>query len=305
MNNNEPIAKYIPISIGKVNFKMARLSKKKALTICIVLTLTVMLVEIVFSYITRSLMLFSDGLHMLSHALSLAISLIAIIIAGKKASKAYPFGYGRIEIIAALINGVGLLFFTFYIFYESTLRIIDPQEINIFETMGIAVLGLIVNLLTAWILYLAGLEDLNTKSAFLHLLADTFSSIAIVLGCFIIKYTDWFVIDPILSIIVGVVIAKWAIGLMRDAINILLHKTPEKIKTEEIVNELSHRYNQSIALNNVKVWEMHNNEIAVAGTLMLDPMTVAESAAVSRNLKHWLTQRFGITAFFLDWEEKP
>ncbi len=303
METNKTVLNSVLGDNSKLMVKTSRLSKKKALIICVVITLSVMAVEIIYSYVTKSLMLFSDGLHMLSHGLSLGISLIAIIIAAKKATKYYPFGYGRIEVIAALINGIGLLFFTAYIFYESALRIIDPLAINVYETLGIAILGLIVNLFTAWILYQAGLEDLNTKSAFLHLLADTFSSIAIIIGCVIINYTQWYVIDPILSIVVGVVIAKWAIGLLKEAIQLLLNKSPKNINPDKILREIALRYNGTVHLKTMKIWEMQQNEIALAGTLEFSPMSMATSSSISNNLKQWLRENYEISVFFLDWKE--
>ncbi len=303
MESNEQLIKSHRHDSAKIVPTTFRLGKKQALMICVVITMTVMAVEIVYSYITNSLMLFSDGLHMLSHGLSLGISLIAIIIAAKKATKSYPFGYGRIEIIAALINGIGLLFFTLYIFYESALRIIDPLAINVYETMGIAVLGLIVNLGTAWILYLAGLEDLNTKSAFLHLLADTFSSVAIIIGCLVIRYTNWFVIDPILSIVVGLVIAKWAFGLLKDAIEILLNKTPSSINPTEIQQEIAVKYHDIVDVHEIKIWEMEHNKVAMAATLYFSPMTTLSSNTISDQIKGELAEKHGISLFFLDWRE--
>ena len=159
-------------------------------------------------------MLFSDGLHMFSHAASLFISFFAILLAQK-------WQNNRIELIAALINGIGLLGFTIYILYESYIRMLDPTTILITDTLIVAIIGLIVNILTAWLLSTAGVEDLNTKSALLHMLADTFSSVAIIVGVVIIAYTDWFIIDSILSVVVAIVVGKWAVGLIIDSIKAL------------------------------------------------------------------------------------
>lgn len=188
------------------------ISKTKALWLCIAITLSVMVLELLVGSITNSLMLFSDGLHMLSHAASLGITLMAIYIAKRR-------GNEKVETIAALINGVGLLFFTGFILAESFERLASPEAIVLQNILLVAILGLAVNLTTAFILGASGVEDLNTKSAFMHMLADTFSSVAIITGALIIYETEWFWVDAILSAVIAVVVGKWSWGLIRDAVN--------------------------------------------------------------------------------------
>lgn len=188
--------------------------KETALFICIIITLGVMVVEITMGYFANSLMLISDGLHMLSHAASLIVSLMAIYISKNLAESDRL----KVEARAALINGFSLVFFIVYLVYESVIRLMNPESLEVMKLLSVAVIGLITNLLTAFILARSGVEDLNTKSAYLHMLADTFSSIAIVVGSIVIYYTNWFALDPILSIVVAAVIAKWSYGLIRDAL---------------------------------------------------------------------------------------
>ncbi len=214
--------KSLPASFQTMELLYARIDKSKALLFCICITLSVMTIEIIYSKIANSLMLFSDGLHMLTHALSLMVTFIAIFLAKKQSNSRNQTGLSQIETIAALINGVGLVIFTVYIFYESLLRFQDLSSLNVYQTLVIAIIGLFVNLLTATILFRAGIEDLNTKSAYLHLLADTFSSIAIIAGCVVIYYTNWLIIDPLLSLVVAFVIGKWSYGLLKEAFKSLL-----------------------------------------------------------------------------------
>lgn len=201
--------KILELDIVKSN--PLRLTKTQAILICIGITLIVMAIELFYSYVANSLMLFSDGLHMFSHAASLGISLSAIYIAERTQNE-------KVESWAAFINGIGLIVFTIYIFIESYLRLMSPEAIEVNSTFVVAIIGLVVNLFTAWILSSTGVEDLNTKSAFLHMLADTFSSVAIILGTVIIIYTDWFWIDALLSAIVAYVVGKWSIGLIRQSV---------------------------------------------------------------------------------------
>lgn len=193
-----------------------KLTKPKALKICIAITLLVMVAELFVGHFSRSLMLFSDGLHMLSHAASLIITLSAMIWAKQS-------GNNRVEIMAAFINGVGLLGFTAYIIYESAYRLMYPETVLVEEIYSVALLGLFVNLITAFILASSGVEDLNTKSAFLHMLADTFSSVAILIGALVIQHFNWFWLDAVLSTVIAIVVGKWAIALMSGAYFQLKH----------------------------------------------------------------------------------
>ncbi len=211
----EYLLKVSNIDIERLLKPRFELSKSRALVICIIITTIVMVIEFAGSLYTGSLMLYSDSLHMLSHAGSLLISYVAIQIAYIQKKK----NIGRKLISnpedrAAFINGVGLIVFVGYILVESFIRLQTPTPVMCVETLIVAFIGLAVNIATAVILSTAGLEDLNTKSAFLHMLADTFSSVAIIIGAIIIQYTDWYFIDPLLSVIIAIVIAKWAMGLL-------------------------------------------------------------------------------------------
>lgn len=201
----------IAIALNLIEKHHLKLSKTNAMLMSIAITIVVMILELIYGIVANSLMLFSDGLHMFSHAASLGISLTAIHLA--KIPK-----FHKAESWAALFNGFGLLFFTAFILLESYYRFMSPETIETNATFFVAILGLIVNLATAVILACSGVEDLNTKSAFLHMLADTFSSVAIIVGTIIIIYTDWFWIDAILSAVVALVVGKWSIGLLRSAL---------------------------------------------------------------------------------------
>lgn len=195
--------------------KSIKLSKVHALSMAIIISLIAMFIEFYYAKITHSVMLFSDGIHMLSHVASLLVSLIAIYIGVKRENEDH---YNH---VAAFINGLGLLLFSFFIFKEAYDQF-THSSLNEFNTaLYTAIFGLIVNLATALILSLSGVEDINTKSAFMHMLADTFSSVSIIIGLIVIHYTGWLWIDALLSIIVGIVICKWAIGLLKESIYLI------------------------------------------------------------------------------------
>lgn len=198
-----------------------KISKEKALAICIVVTLFAMILEIGFSFISHSLMLFSDGIHMLTHALSLMITLLSIIIAKRTKNK-------LVELVAVTINSMALFYFGIFIFFESIDRFMEPEIIDLTYTIPIAVVGLAVNIFTAVLLNQTGIEDLNTKSAFAHMISDTLLSVSVVLGTVIIYFTGLYFIDALLSIIVSVFVVKWAVDLLKSTATTLkfIESTP-------------------------------------------------------------------------------
>lgn len=211
-------------TISKAMFlkNVKAISKEKALMISISITLMVMVLEIAFSFIGNSLMLFSDGIHMFTHALSLIITLLSMVIARKTKNKS-------VELIAVTINGMMLFYFGIYIFFESIDRLLEPRTIQLTYTLAVAVIGLIVNVFTAVLLNQSGIEDLNTKSAFAHMVSDTLMSVSIVIGTLIIYFTKLYVIDAILSIIVSVLIIKWAVDLLRSTAIVLNYENNRKL----------------------------------------------------------------------------
>lgn len=233
--------------------------KRSALLWCMGITLITMLIEIGVGIYTGSLMLFSDGLHMLSHGSSLFISYLAMVIAQRPANKKYPFGYRRAETLAALINGISLAFFIYFIAAESIARLFEPRAIDTTWLLIVAGIGLMVNLWTALILSRAGLEDLNTRSAFLHMLADTFSSVAIILGAILIYYTGWFIIDAVLSLVVAFVIGKWAYGLIRTALLVLMERSPKSIRYFDVEVALKSKFPTIEKIEDLRLWELSSD----------------------------------------------
>lgn len=276
--------------------------QRRAFFLCIGLTLAMMIVEFVAGWITSSLMLISDGIHMLTHASALFVSLIAIVIANRKASDRFSFGLYRVEILAALINAIGLAIFTFWIVYEGVLRLLDPPKILSAELLFVALAGLFVNLATAWILHNAGVEDLNTKSAFLHMIADTLSSVAIVIGGVIIYFTEWYILDPILSIFVAVLIGRWSWTLLRDSTMILLERQPSHVDLTEIKTEIEEKIESVKDLHDLHIWEITSQFVCFTAHATIDEMTIAESSEIRKQITHLLQDHHGIAHSVIEFE---
>jgi len=274
--------------------RVHRPHQRRALFFCVLLTAMMMVSEFVAGLLTGSLMLISDAIHMLSHATALGISLLALLLAQRSTGDELPFGLYRVEILAALLNGIGLAGFSLWIMYEAVLRILHPVAILGPAMTAVALIGLAVNLATAVILGKSGLEDLNTKSAFLHMLADTFSSVAIVVGGLMISLTDWIIIDPLLSLVVAGVVVRWSWELLRDSTLVLLERAPDHLCWQDVREKLLQEFTEIKNLHDLHVWEITSQLTCLSAHLVLDDMRLSEAHHLQVRVAEYLQHQFGI-----------
>jgi len=207
---------------------------RRALLIAAGLTTTFMVVEAVGGLVTGSLALLADAGHMLSDSFSLFLALGAVMLAARPATSKRTFGYKRAEILAALANGVLLVVVSIWVIVEAVDRLGDPVEILGGEMLLIAVIGLLINLLTAWILYRSAGESLNVKAALRHVMADVAGSVGVILAALVILATGWEAADAIVSILISVLIAASAWSILRESVDVLLEAAPSGMDPEEI-----------------------------------------------------------------------
>ncbi len=218
------------------HFEEAREGNKKGLLIALIITAGIMLLEFFGGLITNSLALLSDSGHMLSDTSSLFLSLIAIWFSSRPASANKTYGYFRFEILAALLNGVSLFIIAGFIIWEAYGRLFEPPTVASGTMMLIASIGLLANLISAWSLISKGdvKNNVNLRSAYLHVLGDALGSIgAIIAGLFMILF-DWYIADPIISVLVALLILKSAWGIIRYTVHILMEGTPAAINQDEV-----------------------------------------------------------------------
>ncbi len=217
-----------------------REGNKKGLTIALAITTGIMLLEFFGGLITNSLALLSDSGHMLSDASSLALSLAAMWFAARPASPNKTFGFYRFEILAALFNGVSLFLIAGFIVYEAYGRFFEPPTVASGSMMLIALIGLLANLLSAWSLMKQGdvKDNVNLRSAYLHVLGDALGSVGAILAGIVMYFFDWYVADPIISVVVALLILKSAWGIIKHTLHILMEGTPITIDQQEVYKAL-------------------------------------------------------------------
>ena len=215
--------------------------------------------EIVYGMISGSLMMMGDGVHMSSDAISLVLSLIAVILSTKAATKNKTFGYRRFEPIAAFINGLTLIIIPIFIIIEAINRMITPIDIVTNQMLIVGMVGLIVNVIVGFILTKAN-SNLNIKSALLHVVADLITSVSVVIAALGIKYFGLTWLDPIGSILTSFIIIAGGVKITKEALNILMEGTPKGYSVEEIEKAV-HNTGTDVIVDDVKVWCVNEEEV--------------------------------------------
>lgn len=209
---------------------------KTGLFIALIITAGIMVLEFVGGLVTNSLALLSDSGHMLSDVSALVLSLVAVWFAARPASAVRTYGFHRFEILAALFNGVTLVVISVFIIWEAIGRLFEPPTVASGSMMLIAAVGLLANLASAWALLRKGdvHNNLNVRSAYLHVLGDALGSVGAVLAGLLIYLFDWNIADPIISIVVAVLIVKSAWSVLKHTVHILMEGTPVNVDEQEV-----------------------------------------------------------------------
>jgi cobalt-zinc-cadmium efflux system protein len=277
--------------------------KKRRLLFVILLTFSMMVVEFVAGILTNSLALVSDAAHMLTHFFALAVSYLAIIFAARQTSKEKSFGFYRAESLAALINGLTLILITLVIGYKAYQKIVHLEPLQELQMLIVAVVGLTVNLVSAVILWRVRESDLNLKSAFLHLLTDTFSSIAIVAGAVVIHFTGWYVIDPLLSVFICVVILVWAKNLLKDSFNVLMEAAPKHVQVEEVIKTLKYTVPGVEDVHDVHIWEIATRMYAMTVHVVVeDDKRISDCYEIKNQIKKLMKDKYHILHSNIEFE---
>ena len=267
---------------------------KNRLILSMAITASVMVIEIIGSILTGSLALGSDAGHMFTHLFALAISFTAIIISCKEPCHHRTFGYYRAEILAALFNSIFLFVITAFIFYQGIERLLHPQPVLGFEMFLVALAGLAANGFSILILRNSVRNDLNVKGAFLHMFADTASSILIIIGAIVVSLTGWYFIDPLLGIGISILIFIWAFGLMRDAINVLMETAPKGINADVVRAEIEKNVPEITAINDMHIWEITSGMYSFTAHIEANIISSSNVNEIIRRINNILNEKYGI-----------
>ncbi|WP_231584315.1 cation diffusion facilitator family transporter [Paenibacillus dauci] len=267
-------------------------ANKKALGLAFFLIAAFMIVEVIGGVMTNSLALLSDAGHMFSDAAALGLSFVAMVWGQRQASGTKTYGYKRFEVLAAFLNGIALVVISLYIFWEAFQRLSEPQSIMSSGMLTIAVIGLIVNILAAYILMKGDTsENLNIRSAFLHVIGDLLGSVGAIVAALLIMFFGWTLADPIASIIVAVLVLISAYRVTRDSVHILMEGTPVHIHTEEITRELAGIPHVQ-GVHDLHVWSLSSDLPLLSCHLMIDDTIYGSQ--IMKSARELIQHHYGI-----------
>ncbi len=273
-----------------------RANERKKLILTSAITGAFFIIEVIGGIVTNSLALISDAGHMLTHIFALLVSMFALIFAAKPPTLKKTYGFFRLEILAALLNGVVLFAISLWIFYEAYHRFRHPETISSGKMFLVAFIGLIANVVCAYILMKGEVEhkhSLNVKAAFLHMLGDTLSSVGVLIGAAVIYYTNWFVIDPIISVLLCVLILIWSYKLIMESVDVLLEATPKEINIDEVIASLKQIQGIDDA-HDIHIWTITSGMYAMSGHIDTRDMMISETTKLSKEINHILSEKFKI-----------
>lgn len=262
---------------------------EKRLAITFGITLAILVAEVAGGLISNSLALLSDAGHVLTDAFALGLSLIAARISMWPRSKGATYGYHRVGLVAASINGLSLVFIAGFIFYESFERFLDPPEIDLAVMMPVAVGGFLANLLMAGILG-HGHKDLNIKSAWLHVIGDTLSSLGVIISGVVIYYTGWGLADPLAGLLIGAIIIIGGSRVLKESVHILLDMAPSAIDMDELRQGI-----EAIAgvrgLHHVHLRSLSHGSYSFSAHLCVEDMMLSRAEGIKHEVEAMLNKR--------------
>ncbi len=271
----------------------ANMSTRKLLWVTL-LNLSITLVQVVGGIIANSLALLSDALHNLGDSSAIFIAFLAGKRSKKSPDSVHTFGYKRVEILAALFNGVVLIAICLYLFFEAYERFMNPQPIKGLIMLVVATFGLLANLISVVVLSKDKEHNLNVKAAYLHLMGDTLSSVAVILGGIAIWQWEIYWLDPLITVLVGIYIIYHTWDVVKQTVDILMQSTPAHIHLDEIKEAVEH-IEDIDNIHHVHVWKLDDTQTHIEAHVNLSKnVDMVQMMKIKAKVETVLREQFGL-----------
>ena len=268
--------------------------KEENLIIIMVLNFIITLIEVMGGLLSGSLSLLSDALHNFSDGISVIVSFIALRLSKGENTLKNTFGYKRAEILAALFNSSFLIIISFFLFKEAYLRIQHPQNIDSKIMISVALVGLAANTISVFLLKPGSKDNMNIRSAYVHLFSDSLSSLGVIIGGILIYYFNITMVDPILTFVIGAYVLKEGFDILKQSVNILMEKTPAHIdilKIKEIIEKIPEVDN----LHHVHIWQINEKQFLFEGHIDIKrDIYLSKAEKIRSDISSILLDKFGI-----------
>ena len=258
-------------------------------------------VELIGGICSKSLILIADAGHMLIDASALVFALFALRIAKKSADYKHSYGYRRGQVIAAFLNSMTLLVTTIWIVVESVKRLLHPEPVLGNVVIIFAIVGVIVNGFSAYLLNRGSKNNINIKSALIHVVGDLLGYVAAIITGIVVLTTGWMQIDPILSLVFALFILRSAWAIAKDSIHILMEGTPQDIEKDKIITLLKDNIPEIIDVHHIHVWSLTTDNLVLTAHIQVG--NLSNSHAVIKNAKKLLKEQCNIAHATIELED--
>lgn len=279
-----------------------RSASRRSLIFSLVLISGYMVAEIVGGLISGSLALLADAGHMVTDAAAIGLALMALWISGRPASIERTFGFQRTEVLAAMLNALGLWLIAAWIFFEASRRFQDSPEVSGGLMLGIGAVGLAVNLAAAWVLHRSAGLSLNVEGAYLHVVADLLGSVVVVAASVLIIGFGWNIVDPVFSVIIGVLILFSSWRLLSKVVHVLMEGTPAHLDLHQLCGRLEELEGVT-GVHDIHAWSITTGYEALSAHVTADTAVMTNPNQVLDRLRDIASTEFGIAHVTIQLED--
>ena len=270
-------------------------SDRRRLFVVLAIASLYFLTEIIAGWLTNSLALLTDAVHMMTDIAAICLSLLTLWISTRPASSGKTFGYLRAEILGALLNGLFLWLLVVFIWIEAAGRLRHPQAVNGLGVMAVAIVGIVVNSFSAWLTAenkgIAGGRGLAIRAVFVHVLSDLIGSVGVLLSGALVYFTGWMHADPLVSFLIGTLVLYSSWGLVREGVDILMESVPGHIDINQVREDLL-AVQGTEEVHDLHVWCLTTREVALSAHCVVTG--AADQDRVLSEMSHLLQSKFNI-----------
>jgi cobalt-zinc-cadmium efflux system protein len=268
--------------------------KGKNLVISILLNILITVAQVIGGLISGSLSLLSDALHNFSDVLSLIVSYVATVLSKKKASTNKTFGYKRAEIIAAFVNAATLIIVAVILIIEAIERYMAPKEIESNLVIWLSLLGILANGFSVLLLKKDAERNMNMKSAYLHLFTDMMASVAVLVGGLLMKFYQWYWVDPTLTLAIAIYLIYMGLNLLKESTRVLMLFTPDTIHVQKIVETIG-KIDPIKNVHHVHIWQLNEDEVHLEAHIdFIEDIKISEFDIILNQIEEEMYHKYGI-----------
>ncbi len=265
----------------------------RRLALSLIITLIFVFVEIGAGVFANSLALLTDAAHNFTDVLALALSWWALRLTSQPANQEKTYGYHRAGILAALANSTTLVVIALGIFYEAYQRFINPPEVQADVLIGVGIVAVVINVVTALLVRRGAEHDLNIRAAFLHLMGDVMSTVGAVIAGVIIRFTGWNWLDPLVSVLIGLLILWSAWSIVHESVDILMEGTPTDIDMDAMIQDIS-AVEGVRGVHDLHVWSITRGMRTLSAHLVTDDLPISVGASIQTGVNEVLYHNYNI-----------